>query len=611
MSKRTPPRQTSHAPRTPTKPDPHAGFFVQALTAHQQGKLADAERGYAFILDKNPQHFDALHYLGIVKLQLGQVNPGIALIEQALRIRPDAAEALSNLSNGLIRERRYEEALTRLDRSLSLSPAQPEALTNRGIALGALGRLEEAAASHARALQLRPDFLEALNNHGNALRALGHFDEALAAYDKALSLRAAYPEALNNRGLALHALHRFDEAIASFDKAISLRANYPEALNNRGNSLKELRRFDEALANYDQALALKPDYAEALYNRGNTFGAQNQHAQAIINYDAALAMQPAHADAHWNKGISHLLQGQLITGWPQYEWRWRVKGAEAPRTFDCPRWDGVSDLRGKRLLLWTEQGLGDTIQFSRYAALLAERGVTVVLEVQALLARLLGSLDSVTTVVARGEPLPPTDFHFPLLSMPMACNTTLQNVPSSVPYLTAPGDKLEAWQERMATLAADGQQRKPRIGLACSGNPKLANDRNRSIPLAAFQPLLDCDASFFLVQKECRPADEAFLREQLKIHDLRNPLVDFTDTAAALTQLDMLVTVDTSVTHLAGALGTPVALLLPFVPDWRWLLQRQDSPWYPGMRLYRQPEIGDWGSVIQTVTRELKKTLAR
>ncbi|MEC5387046.1 tetratricopeptide repeat protein [Uliginosibacterium sp. H3] len=603
MSKRTPPRPATQGKHRPAKADPHAGFLAQAMAAHQQGKLADAERGYTFILDKDPQHFDALHYLGIVKMQLGQTEHGIALVEQALRIRPDAADALSNLSNGLMRARRYDEALACLDRSLTLSPAQPEALTNRGVALGNLGRHEEAAASHARALQIRPAFLEALNNHGNALRALGRFDEALAAYDKALALRAAYPEALNNRGLALSELRRFDEALASHDKALGLRANYPEALNNRGNALKELRRFDEAIASYDQALSLKPDYGEALYNRGNTFSAQNRHAEAVVAYDAALAIQSAYPDAHWNKGISQLLQGQLIAGWQQYEWRWQLKGADAPRDFNCPRWDGHSDIRGQRLLLWAEQGLGDTLQFCRYATLLAQRGVEVILEVQPPLARLLGSLEGATRIVARGDELPTTDLHFPLLSMPMAFNTIVPGIPASVPYLTASGEEQDEWQQRIATLAGDGTQRKQRIGLACSGNPKLANDRNRSIPLEKFLPLLEADASFFLMQKDCRPADAAWLAGQPRIHDLREHFSDFSDTAAALTQLDLLVTVDTSVAHLAGALGTPVALLLPFVPDWRWLLQRNDSPWYPGMRLYRQPAIGDWDSVLAEVRR--------
>jgi hypothetical protein len=210
------------------------------------------------------------------------------------------------------------------------------------------------------------------------------------------------------------------------------------------------------------------------------------------------------------------------------------------------------------------------------------------------------------SVVARGEPLPSVDFHCPLLSMPMACNTSIISIPAAVPYLSAASAQQEKWQERIDTLAANSSSRKMRVGLACSGNPKLANDRNRSIPLEKFGPLLDSDAAFFLMQKECRPADESFLTTQPRIHDLRAELHDFTDTAAALTQLDLLITVDTSVAHLAGALGTPVALLLPFVPDWRWLLQRNDSPWYPGMRLYRQPAIGDWDSALTEVAKAIR-----
>jgi tetratricopeptide (TPR) repeat protein len=608
MSKRTPLRHTSQSNRGSAKTDPLAAYLTQALAAHGQGKLADAQRVYEFILDKNSRHFDALHYLGVTQLQRGQIEEGIALIEQALAVRPASAEALSNLANGLMRMQRHAEALNCLDQALALDPRQAEALTNRGLALAALGRFADAAASHERALRIRPDFLEALNNYGNALRALGRFADALDSYDKALSLRAAYPEALNNRALALTELRRFEEAVAACDKALTLRANYPEALNNRGNALKELGRFDAALASYDEALALRTNYAEALYNRGNTLGAQNRHQEAIAAYDAALALQPGHADANWNKGISHLLLGQMTQGWPQHEWRWQTKGAEPMRSFDCPRWDGVSDIRGKRLLLWGEQGLGDTLQFCRYASLLKQRGVDVILEVQAPLVALLNSLEGPSAVVARAAQLPATDFHYPLLSMPMASNTTLQNIPSANPYLAASAEKHEEWQLRIEALAPHAvAARKIRVGLACSGNPKLANDRNRSIPLEKFSPLLSYDATFVLMQKECREADEAFLRAQPKIHDLRTALHDFTDTAAALTNLDLLITVDTSVAHLAGALGTPVWLLLPFVPDWRWLLGRKDSPWYPGMRLYRQSAMGDWDSVMAQALAALER----
>lgn len=602
MSKRKPSHQAAQRPNGPARHDQHVNALAQALAAHQQGQLADAARGYQSILSIVPQHFDALHYLGVVKMQTGDNDEGIYLIEQALRVRPDAADALSNLANGLMRARRYADALQYLDRAVKISPRQPEAHTNRGLALAALRRPEEAAAAHERALALRPDFAEAHNNLGNALRALGRFEEAITAYDKALQLRPANPEALNNRGLALHALRCFAQALASYDNALSLRANYAEAHNNRGNTLKERQDFDGAFSSYEEALRLKPDYAEAHYNRGNTFGALNRHEEALHAYAAALAIEPEHVDANWNKGLSHLLLGQMQQGWTQYEWRWRVKGAELPRQFACPAWNGDESLAGKRIVLWAEQGLGDTLQFCRYANVLATQGAEVVLEVQPPLVGLLRSIKGAKLVRTAADTLADADFHCPLLSLPGRLGD--KAIPAAVPYLEVSAVALEKWKTRIDALAPGSRRR---IGIACSGNSKLANDRNRSIALELFAPLFALDADFFLVQKECRPGDEAFLQSRPEIRDLRAELNDFVDTAAVLSELDLLISVDTSVAHLAGALARPVWVLLPFAPDWRWQLSREDSPWYPTARLWRQSAIGDWAGVIARLTEALRK----
>ncbi|GAB4058680.1 tetratricopeptide repeat protein [Uliginosibacterium sediminicola] len=589
MSKKTP------TPARGTGRDPAAALFAQAMALHQQGRVAEAEAAYRQILAAQPAHFDALHYCGVAQMQLGNTEAGVALMEHALQIR-ESADALSNLANGLMRLNRHADALAKLDRALALSSRQPAAHTNRGLALAALGRHEEAAAAHRKAQQLQPVFPEALNNLGNALRALGRHEEAIQALNRALAQRPNYPEAFNNRGLAEAAKGEHAAALQSYALALKARPHYAEAHNNRGNALSLLCRFDEALAAYDTALSLKPDYAQARYNRGNTLGAQNLHRPALEEYAQAIALQPEHVDAQWNKGLSLLVLGDLAAGFAQYDWRWRLKGAELPRQFACPAWDGHTSLAGKRIVLWAEQGLGDTLQFVRYASLLAAQGAELVLAVQPALRSLLTRLNGVSAVQALGEDVQ-ADLHCALLQLPALLGTTLASIPAEVPYLHADAAALQRWQPRIAAAAAG----RLRVALCCSGNAKLANDHNRSIPLAMFRPLIEAlqdQACFFLMQKECRAQDEASLASLPQLIDLRAELGDFEDTAAALSHCDVLISVDTSVAHLAGALGKPLWLLLPFAPDWRWLLERSDSPWYPSARLFRQQRIGDWPAVI-------------
>lgn len=588
--------------RASGKPDPMAGFLNQALTAHQQGQLPEAERGYRYILERAPQHFDALHYFGALKMQQAEYTAGVELIERALTIRSNSPEAMSNLAIGLMRLKRNDEALARLDRSLALSPQQPAAHTNRGLVLAALGRHADAVQAYERALKLHANQVEAYVNLANALRHLGRFDESIAACDRAIALRATYPEAHNNKGLTLNAMRRFEEAIVCYDKAIECRPRYAEAFNNRGNSHNELRQFDAALASYDQALALKPDYAEAQYNRGNTFGAQNRHAEAIAEYDKAIAMQPDHVGAHWNRAISLLLLGHLREGFSEYDWRWQLRNVDRARHSALPQWDGQTSLAGRRIVLWSEQGLGDTIQFARHASTLAARGAQVILDVQPPLRGLLATLAGAVEIPENPAEVQ-ADLQCPLLSLPQRLGIDVHNIPAPVPYLAADDARLAQWRARIGNA---GLRAGLRIAICCSGNIKLDNDRNRSIALARFASLLTADRKLFLMQKDCREADLAWLAEHPEVGDLRAELVDFRDTAAALSACDLLISVDTSVAHLAGALGRPVWLLLPFVPDWRWMLDRKDSPWYPSMRLYRQQRAGDWDQVMTTVANDLR-----
>jgi predicted O-linked N-acetylglucosamine transferase (SPINDLY family) len=459
-----------------------------------------------------------------------------------------------------------------------------------------VGRIDDALASFDRVLVMQPDHLEARNNRGLVLQELKRLDEALASYDRALTVQPDFAEALYNRGNTLQELERFDEALASYDRALVLRPDYAEVLFNRGGALQKLTRFDEALASYDGALAVRPDHAKALNNRGIVLMELKRRDEALASYDRALNARPDYVEAHWNEGLLRLLTGDFSRGWVKHEWRWKNESlALLKRNFAQPLWLGEDAIDGKTVLLHSEQGFGDTIQFCRYVPLVAACGARVILEVAGQLQELMSSLAGATQVISRGNPLPDFDLQCPLLSLPLAFGTRLETIPSTTPYLQIPVQALKAWQERL------GPKTRPRIGLVWSGNAAHKNDKNRSIDLRSLLPLLDIEATFVSLQKDVRTADAAVLKEHGDILQFGDALKDFSDTAALISHMDLVISVDTSVAHLAGALGKPVWVLLTYIPDWRWLLDRDDSPWYPTARLFRQDDTRTWDSVIEQV----------
>ena len=372
--------------------------------------------------------------------------------------------------------------------------------------------------------------------------------------------------------------------------------NYAEALYNRGNTLHELKRFEEALASYDRALAVRPDYAEALYNRGLSLHELKRFEEALASCDHALAVRPNYTEAHWNEALLRLLTGDFRRGWVKYEWRWKNESLAPPkRNFSQPLWLGAEALAGKTILLHSEQGFGDTIQFCRYVPLVAERGACVILEVPRPLRELMSTLTGAEQIVSSGDPLPDFDIHCPLLSLPLAFGTRLETIPAATPYLRASSQSLMNWDTRL------GPKRHRRIGLAWSGSPMNRNDQNRSIRLSSLLSLLDIEATFVSLQKDVRSDDVTVLKDQGDLLHFGDALDNFSDTAALISTLDLVISVDTSVAHLAGALAKPVWVLLPFIPDWRWLLDRNDSPWYPTARLFRQDDARAWDAVIARV----------
>ncbi|MBL8628451.1 MAG: tetratricopeptide repeat protein, partial [Rhodospirillaceae bacterium] len=505
----------------------------------------------------------------------------------------------------LYQQHKLDEAAAYLEQTVRLNPDHVVARRNYGLVLNATGlaqlnqgRWSDALKTFDRILALDPAHAEALNNRAHALHQLHRFDEAAASYAAALAQRPGDADILKNRGLMRLELRRYADALADFDAALATRASFAEAWNERGNTLQKLNRIDEALASFDHAIALKPDYAAAHSHRGGALMRLRRMDEALNAYAHAQAIDPQFAKAHLNEGMCRLLTGDFERGWPKYEYRWQCEPLSAlQKHFDAPLWLGQGDIAGKTILLHAEQGAGDTIQFCRYAPLLAARGARVLLQVQSSLKTLLANLDGVSGLYSDAEALPAFDLHCPLMSLPLACKPM---IPAQISYLQATPEAVNTWAARLPART------RPRIGLVWSGDPRHGEDHNRSIALERFAPLLKTNGEFFSLQKEIRPADLTWLRDNGRVHDVSGALNDFSDTAAMVSHMDIVVTVDTSVAHLAGALGKPTWILLPYIGvDWRWLLTRTDSPWYPTARLYRQPAIHDWDSVIAHVAADL------
>ncbi|WP_448204560.1 tetratricopeptide repeat protein [Azospirillum sp. sgz302134] len=637
-----------------------------ALGHQLDGRLAEAEVLYGRILDAVPDHADALHLLGLVAAQTGRLERGAELVRAAVAWSPENADYRANFdkilaalghaaadqyatmaildpaepqgalgrANRLLDLGRTEDAARWYRRRLVLRPGHAESWFNLGIALRDSGRLEEcseafaqagaanpgltrafteraavervlgrtdvAASLLAQAARLRPDLAEVRATLGILFQLAGRLEEAVGHYRAALAVEPGNADRLTNLCVALTALWRVSDAVRAGRRAAVLAPDDAQHRINLGSALQAAsmaRRdgLEEAADAYRVALALKPDEPDLWMNLGAVRQEQGEPERAVRNYARTLALAPDHAEARFNLGLALLQLGRFERGWVEQEARWKQKRFSSPaRNFAQPQWMG-EPLEGRTILLHAEQGFGDTIQFVRYAPMVAQRGGRVLLEVPRALMRLCAGLPGVARLIAAGEPLPPFDLHCPLMSLPLAFGTTLSTIPAAPSYLDTDPAEVVRWGARLA----GGEGR--RVGLVWAGNPSHGNDRNRSLPVEALRPLLAVPGvRFFGVQ-----AGEARRAIPEGVEDLMDGVRDFADTAAILRNLDLLVAVDTATAHLAGALGLPVWLLLPFAPDWRWLLGRDDSPWYPTMRLFRQPERGDWGAVVERVAGEL------
>jgi tetratricopeptide (TPR) repeat protein len=591
-----------------------AQALQHAEALYRAGEWDGAEELCTSILQSYPQQLDAIELLGFIAAQTHRRPQALELLGRVVAARPSDPFAHNNYAKLLRTLDRLDEALLSYERALQLKPDFVEAHSNRANALHVLGRLDEALQSYERVLELKPDHPEAYNDRGNALQALGRFEEALQSYQRALQLKPDLVEAYNNRGNALHALGRFDEAVQSYQRALQLKPDLVEAYNNRGNALHALGRFDEAVQSYQQALQLWPDYAEAYSNLGVCHSARNQPEEAIVNFNRAIGIRPDYAPAYMNRGLAALVAGDFENGWVDYEWRWKARPQTAdPRYPARTLWLGRQSLSGKTIVLHSEQGLGDTLQFSRYVPRVAALGATVILEVPSPLAALLANLAGLSRLLVPGAPLPAFDYHCPLMSLPLALRTSLSTIPAQVPYIVSDSVKTRCWKEKL------GPRTRARVGLVWSGGvrpnrPELWPDNERrNMPLRKLAPLRNADIEFYSLQKG--QAAESELR-QLKaggwqgpeLIDFSESLRDFSDTAALIENLDLIISVDTATAHLAGALAKPVWIMNRFDTCWRWLLNRSDSPWYPTARIYRQQRSGDWDEVVERIRIDLSKT---
>jgi tetratricopeptide (TPR) repeat protein len=641
-----------HKPRRPAGPSPgkpgspRPGDTADALCAAalrllRAGQLTQAEDACRRALTLDAASIDALHAMGQVCLALkraddaiewfarairqnisaspsfvglaqalrlgGRLDEAIKAYDRALQLQPDAIESWDALGELLQLTGRHAEAALACDRLLQLAPDRAVTWFRLGEVLEAQGRRDEAALAFDQVLKLTPDHVDAANRAGAVHFDAGRYGEAIARFDQSLAAKPDQPGALCLKGISLRRLRRYDEAHACGQRAHELSPADPDIANSYGCILQNLGRHDQAVAVFDKAIAIRPQLADFHNHRGTSLAELHRFDEAFASFERAVALNPDLADAHWNAALFRLLTGDFARGWAAREWGRKCRAVGfVERSFDVPMWLADAPLAGKMILLHSDEGLGDTIQFARYATMVAAKGARVVLEVDAVLQPLLSGMAGVAQCLARGiDALPGLDYHCPLSSLPLAFATGLDTIPAAPSYLPRPpAERCALWEQRL------GPHDRMRVGLVWSGNPMHLNDHNRSMALATLAPLLGLTAQFVSLQKDPRPADKAMLADRGGILDLTADIRDFVDTAALIDRLDLVLTVDTSVAHLAGALGKPTWIMLPYTPDYRWLLGRDDSPWYPSVRLFRQDERRDYATVVGRVHDALAQQVA-
>ena len=572
-----------------------------------QGKVLEAKEAYLRAMRLNPSQAEVYSNLGQVERQLGNTPEAIGHFEMATRVNPQFVDAWFGLGDAQFDMGDYENAAKSYARTLALKPLHIEALLNRGTTLINLQRYTEAVGHFDRIISLLPEHADAHARRGNALIQLKQHRKGLESLERALSLTPGNPDWLTWKGHALQGLARYAEAFKAYEEALRIFPDNPWAIEGIGGTCHRLDRYEEASAHFDRALELVPNNPGSLLNRGNAKRELRDYAGALTDFEKAIEIDPEFGSAHFNRAVILLKTGRWSEAWPEYEWRWKYSQAPDPRTQPqgLPRWDGSTSLVGKKILLTHEQGLGDTLQFVRYATEIASRGAEVWLWLPKPLTRVMQSVASVAGILDRDAPhdLKTFDFYCPLMTLPGIVGTTPQNIPSArQSYLSAAPELIDAWKKRL------GERRKgARVGLMWRGHPN-PNLPERSVSLAALEPLLALPCEFVSLQKDLELVD---LEEVTRrgISHFGTEQQDFADAAAMIDNCDLVVTIDTSVAHLAGALGTETWVILPYAADWRWLDDRDDCLWYPTVKLFRQPTFGDWATPISKLAGELQRRL--
>jgi tetratricopeptide (TPR) repeat protein len=592
----------------PTAPEDNspAAFFKAGLRLLQVGQLQAAEQCGRQALALDARHADSLHLMGLLSLLAKQHAIAIEWFAEAIRQNPGVADYFFNLASALRQQGRVDEAIRSLDRGLTLQGGHAEGWYAMGELLKREKRIDEAIMSYDMAFKVKATYWEAAYAAAQLLFEADRYEEALALFSRSADINPNQSEAFNYITRCCWELRRFEEALSFGNRALALAPGDPEINKNLGRLAQQFDRHEEAIGWFDRAIALRPDFAAAHNDRSTSLLALLRIDEAFAAVDRAIAIDPECSLCHWNKALLQLLVGDF-SGWERREWGRKSDRIDlVDRKFRQRRWLGEAQIAGKTILLHSDEGLGDTIQFVRYAPLVAQRGARVILEVQDALHSLLSGIDGVSLCLPKSAgALPDFDLYCPLSGLPLAFDTELETIPTAPSYLPpVPEARLREWQMRL------GAHDRLHVGLVWSGNPNHGNDHNRSMSAQMMSGIIDDRARFYSLQKNPRPEDAATLAGRSDIVDLTGHLTDFVETAALIACLDLVVTVDTGVAHLAGALGKPTWILLPHVPDYRWLLGRDDSPWYPTARLFRQDERRDYAPVLARMREELDVLIA-
>ncbi|MGD9825578.1 tetratricopeptide repeat protein [Desulfobacter sp.] len=583
------------------------GFYNRGVAYSEMGRIKEAVQDYTMAVEIDPDFYNAHLNLGLALDTLGHPDQAVKSFDRAIALEPDNAHGYNNRAFSQMNAGNMDAALKDCEKAIAINPKLPEIYNIRGLVFDKLGKAQKAADSFKQALQLRPGSVQFQVNLANNLNTLKKYDQALAYCDQAIKSHPNSPDAYHNRGMALHGLMRFEEAIKNFDRAIELAPKFCEAFCNRGICFHSLGLIEKGFADFNQAIGLEPDNVSALSNRGLSHRFFGRFEEAEKDFDQALSIEPDHSSTLLNRAFLYLLTGDFEKGWAEYEWRWNKSSRR--KFLNGKVWDG-EPLSGKTIFIYGEQGLGDFIQFVRYLPLLRNMGALVILESKPALARLMVNFEGYDRLqIQMDDNDPPVtdrfDYHLPIMSLPRLFKSTLETIPSKVPYLTADKELSRVWQGRIKKGKA------LRVGVAWAGNPSHKGDRRRSVSLSRFSSLKEIKGvDLYSLQKEAHELWTDQDPDTIFIRDFGKEISDFADTAAIINNLDLIISVDTAVVHLAGALGKETWVLLPFSPDWRWLTNRDDSPWYPGMRLFRQPSSGDWDYVFKTVTAAVEQKIA-